>query len=230
MLKHCFFGVWKTQYDFFSFETLDRMHKNIFFFFQIVFCILEVLMKTGYFNTGFVFLRHKIQTDIKKKAYRKRWKSHKILKIKFLKFVFWTGPDLPNSVGWAEPDPNAWPGLSPTKKGTVTGRRPAARGVNGGGAVVVVAGGASPSSSFPSSVFFFFPFLFLFSLFSLRCSLPLSVFPPHLLFSFLMLSSSVLIDKNIGEREAGAATVLPPHDCPRRHVSSVSPTHGHGSA
>jgi hypothetical protein len=29
--KTLFFGVWKTQYDFFSFKTLGRMHKNIFF-------------------------------------------------------------------------------------------------------------------------------------------------------------------------------------------------------
>jgi hypothetical protein len=48
----------KTQYDFFlSFETLSRMHKNIVFIFSIFFVFLKVLTKTGYFNTGFVFLK-----------------------------------------------------------------------------------------------------------------------------------------------------------------------------
>jgi hypothetical protein len=36
MLKHCFL-VYKKHYDFFSFETLGRMHKNIFFLFYKVF-------------------------------------------------------------------------------------------------------------------------------------------------------------------------------------------------
>jgi len=32
---------------------------------------LEVLTKTGYFNTGFVFLQRKIQTDINKNGVEK---------------------------------------------------------------------------------------------------------------------------------------------------------------
>jgi hypothetical protein len=40
--KTLFFGVWKTQYDFFSFETLGRMRKNLLFFlFLIFFSIFE---------------------------------------------------------------------------------------------------------------------------------------------------------------------------------------------
>jgi hypothetical protein len=39
-----------------------------------------------------------------------------------------------------------------------------------------------------------------------------------------VLSPSVFIGKNRGGREVGAATMLPSHDCPRRHVSSVSLT------
>jgi len=42
------------------------MHKNIFSFFQFFFAVLEVLMKTGYFNIEIVFLWCKLQTDINK--------------------------------------------------------------------------------------------------------------------------------------------------------------------
>jgi hypothetical protein len=53
------------------------------------------------------------------------------------------------------------------------------------------------------------------------------IFPPS---SALSLSIHPCLPciyrQKTGEREVGAATVLPPHDCPRRHVSSVSPTHG----
>jgi hypothetical protein len=53
----------KIQYDFFffSFERLGRMHKNKKFFF----------VKTRYFNTGFVSLRYKIQTDINQNGVEK---------------------------------------------------------------------------------------------------------------------------------------------------------------
>jgi hypothetical protein len=95
----------KHNMIFLALRHLTVCTKTIFFFFQIVFCILEVLMKTGYFNTGFVFLRHKIQTDIKKKAYRKRWKSHKILKICF----FEPGRICP--ILWAGPNPTQMDGL-----------------------------------------------------------------------------------------------------------------------
>jgi len=62
--KTLFFFKKKTQYDFFSFETLGRMHKNIFFLFFNFFVFLKVLTTTRYFNTGFVFLRYKILPDI----------------------------------------------------------------------------------------------------------------------------------------------------------------------
>jgi hypothetical protein len=38
-----------------------------FFLFSKFFVFFQILKKTEYFNTGFVFLRHKIQTDIKQK-------------------------------------------------------------------------------------------------------------------------------------------------------------------
>jgi hypothetical protein len=63
MLKH-FFLVYEKHNMIFSFETLGRMHKNIFSF-LIFFVFLEVLMKTGYFNTGFVFFKMKKKTKIK---------------------------------------------------------------------------------------------------------------------------------------------------------------------
>jgi len=99
----------KHNMIFLALRHLTVCIKTFFFFFQIVFCILEVLMKTGYFNTGFVFLRHKIQTDIKKKAYRKRWKSHKILKICFLNRAgfaqfYGLGRTRPKWMGWAQPN------------------------------------------------------------------------------------------------------------------------------
>jgi len=43
----------KKRYDFFfNFETLGRMHKNIFSFLIFLY-FLEVLTKTGYFNIEF---------------------------------------------------------------------------------------------------------------------------------------------------------------------------------
>ena len=89
--KTLFFGVWKNTIVFFSFETLGRMHKNIFSFFKF-FCILflEVLTKTGYFNTGFVFLRHKILPDINQNDIKTTRENCKILKQIFLK-IFLNG-------------------------------------------------------------------------------------------------------------------------------------------
>jgi len=85
----------KTQYDFFSFETLCRMHKNIFFFFfSNFFGIFKVLTKIRYFNTGFVFLWHKIQTDIKQNLIEKY-----IEKLQFLKSIFEKKNNF--ELGWA---------------------------------------------------------------------------------------------------------------------------------
>jgi hypothetical protein len=52
----------KTQHDFLALRHLAVCTK---IFLNFVFCILEVFTKAGYFNTGFVFLRRKIQTNIK---------------------------------------------------------------------------------------------------------------------------------------------------------------------
>jgi len=47
------------------------MHKNIFFFFQIVFfCIFQKLTKIGFFNTGFVFF---YQPNTKQKLVKKHF-------------------------------------------------------------------------------------------------------------------------------------------------------------
>jgi len=63
---------------------------------------------------------------------------------------------------------------------------------------------------------FYFQFFFSFGLAPLFCSLSLSIYP----------CLPCIYRQKTGEREARAATVLLPHYCPRRHVSSVSPTHG----
>jgi len=93
--KTLFFGVWKTQYDFFSFETLGRMHKNIFFFFQFFFVFLEVLTKTRYFNIGFVFFFEmtKKQTEIKQNSVKQYMRGNQ--KILNIYFICWAGLDPP---------------------------------------------------------------------------------------------------------------------------------------
>jgi len=58
----------------FNFERLRRMHETKFFFY--------VLMKTGYFNTGFVFLRYKNTNQYQAKF------SRKIHTEIFLNFLF----------------------------------------------------------------------------------------------------------------------------------------------
>ena len=78
------------------------MHENIFFFFFNCFCILKVLMKTGYFNTGFVFLRHKIQIDNKQKKHKsKGGKITNIEKYLFILIFFEMGRSRPKYMGWA---------------------------------------------------------------------------------------------------------------------------------
>jgi len=92
----------KNTIWFFSLETLGRMHKNIFFLFFKFFCILKVLTKTRYFNTGFLFLWCKIQTDIKQKKVEKYMEKLNFSKA-FLRFFFWLGPD-PTQTFWVRPD------------------------------------------------------------------------------------------------------------------------------
>jgi hypothetical protein len=50
-------------------------------------------------------------------------------------------------------------------------------------------------------------------------------FSPPILPPFVCHPPPVFIGKEQG-REAGAATVQLPHDCPRRHVSFIFLTHG----
>jgi len=91
--------VYEKHNMIFSFEKLGRMHKNIFFLFFKFFCILEVLTKTGYFNTGFVFFFGiKIPTKYKTKFSKKITENnYNFLKRKF--FFNWVGPG-PTILGW----------------------------------------------------------------------------------------------------------------------------------
>jgi hypothetical protein len=71
----------------FSFEKLDRMHETNFFF--------NVLMKTRYFNTEFVFYDIKIEINIKQNLVEKYTKELQFQnKNFFLIFSFpFLGPD-----------------------------------------------------------------------------------------------------------------------------------------
>jgi len=97
MLKHWFLVYVKKNMSFFSFETRGRMHKNIFF--SIVFVFLEVLTKTEYFNTRFVYILFlemtKKHTEIKQNGVKQyTWGNHKYWKIFFLLIIFfWNGLD-----------------------------------------------------------------------------------------------------------------------------------------
>jgi hypothetical protein len=64
-------------------ERLGRMHENkTFYFFYFV------LMKTRYFNTGFVSLQYKNTNQYCAKLIQKNiWENHKFLK-RFLKFFY----------------------------------------------------------------------------------------------------------------------------------------------
>jgi len=97
----------KKHNSIFSFETLGHMHKNIISFFKKNFCILflEDLTKTGYFNTGFVFLRCKILLDINQNNIKTTRKNYKTLKQIFLIFFLEMERIRPKYMGWAEPGP-----------------------------------------------------------------------------------------------------------------------------
>ena len=89
---------------------------------------------------------------------------------------------------------------------------------------LVVCSGSSPFSSpfyFSLSVvlyFFFFVLLFLCPFFSSLLSL---LYPP-----FCSPRLPCIYRWKQGRDMVGADTMLSPHDCPRRHVSSVYPTRG----
>jgi hypothetical protein len=78
---------------------------------------LEILTKIEYFNTGFVFLRHKIQTDIKQKKKKHKSKGGELINIekKILLIVFEMGRTRPKCMGWAKPSPTTWAGLNPAR-------------------------------------------------------------------------------------------------------------------
>jgi len=74
--------------------------------------------------------------------------------------------------------------------------------------------------------FFFFPFLFLFSLFfALSSSSLFTSAPSRFILLLFLFVSPVFIGKQ-GRDMVGAATMLPPYNCLRRHVSFVFPTRG----
>jgi len=91
----------KTQHDFLALRHLAVCTKT-FFHFSNFFVFLKVLMKTEYFNTEFVFLRHKIQTDIKQKKSRNIHGKITIFQKYFWEICFWTGPD-PALTFWVGP-------------------------------------------------------------------------------------------------------------------------------
>ena len=124
--KTLFFFCMKNTISFFSFETLGRMHKNIFLFFKtsfFFFCILKVLTKTRYFNIGFCIFSNikKILLDINQNDIKRE--TCKITNKYFWIFLLTkkkTGPDLaqPSWAGsdlahilWAGLSPAAWAGL-----------------------------------------------------------------------------------------------------------------------
>jgi len=95
-----FFGTWKKHNMIFLALRHLAVCTKTFFLFSKFFVFFEILKKTEYFNTGFVFLRHKIQTDIKqKKESRKIHGKITIFQKYFWEKVFWTGPD-PTQTFW----------------------------------------------------------------------------------------------------------------------------------
>ena len=99
--KILFFDIWKIRYDFLDLRHLAVCTKTFFYlFFNCFLYFWKFLPKTGYFNTGFIFLWCKIQTDIKQtlienkmclkkyKNYNKKIKINKNKKIKFF-CCFW---------------------------------------------------------------------------------------------------------------------------------------------
>jgi hypothetical protein len=60
---------------------------------------LEVLTKTEYFNTGFVFLRHKIQIDIKQKRHKSKGGEITNIEKIYIFYFFLNGPDAAQMLG-----------------------------------------------------------------------------------------------------------------------------------
>jgi hypothetical protein len=94
MLKHCFLVYEKIQYDFLALRHLAVCIKTFFFLFSSFF----KLMKTRYFNTGFVFLRCKIQTDIKQNRVENTRKNYNFSKA-FLRIFSELGRTPPKHFG-----------------------------------------------------------------------------------------------------------------------------------
>ena len=98
----------KNTIWFFSFETLGRMHKNIYFF-QCFLYFLKVLTQTGYFNTGFVFLPCKILPDINKNNIKTTRKKYIYIKCWNKYFQFFL-------LKWVGSGPNTWAGPRPCEQ------------------------------------------------------------------------------------------------------------------
>jgi len=89
-----FFLVYeKTQYDFLALRHLAVCTKTFSSFFNF-FVFFEILTKTGYFNTGFVFFLQTKQTGIKQNGVKQYTReNHKILNIHFF-LSGWTRPTI----------------------------------------------------------------------------------------------------------------------------------------
>jgi len=107
MLKHYFLVYKKTLWSFGFWDTWPCAQKHFFSFFK-VFCILEVLMKTGYFNIRFcIFSNIKILLDINQNDIKNTRENCKIPKKNIFEYFFkknWAGPG-PPILGWAWPGP-----------------------------------------------------------------------------------------------------------------------------
>jgi len=89
----------KNTIWFFSFETLDRMRKNIFSFFNLFLYFLKFWRKLGILISDSYCWNEKKQIEIKQNINKK---SEEITNIKqYFFYFFWK---------WAGPGPNAWAG------------------------------------------------------------------------------------------------------------------------
>ena len=111
-------------------------------------------MKTGYFNTGFIFLRCKILPDINQNDITTARKNYKMLKQIFFIFFFLNGPSQAQIHVWTMQG-----GATEEENDRGAGGYPGWRrgGSGGGGAAVAVV----PAAVLLLSLFFFFSFSFL---------------------------------------------------------------------
>ena len=99
-LIHIFwiFVVWKYDMIFVFWDTWPYEWKqNILFYYY-----LNVLTKTGYFNTGFVSLQYKNKNQYWSKWSKKFAENHRFFEKNFFEFffIFWLGPTRPMWLDW----------------------------------------------------------------------------------------------------------------------------------